>query len=112
MSIKTGWKKDNTGSYIVFTQGTRNIEVTFEYTNLFESDEGITAHTTTHDSELNQQGTLSYWANQPDLAQGIYRRLLIVQYGDLATRGIYNNQIQVTTNKGRIYTHNYRVKVV
>lgn len=112
MSIRTGWRRDASGSYIVFTQGTKNIEVTFDYTDLFETDEGITAQTGTHDTELDQQGVLSYWASQTDLQQGLYRRLLIIQYGNLSQTGIYNNQIRVTTNKGRTFVHNYRVKVV
>ena len=102
----TKWLKDNTGHYVEFEQNTQLIEVSLNFANILGTSEVIDSVTATSTLPINT--SFAYYL--PGRV-GNYE-LAIIQFTDMNDApGIYTVDATITTNQGRTYKKQFRVKI-
>lgn len=103
----TKWLKDNEGAYIKFARYTTNIEISLNFENILGTSEVIDTVTATSTLPINT--SFAYYL--PGRV-GNYE-LAIIQFVDMNDEpGIYTVDATITTNQGRTYKKQFRVKII
>ena len=103
----TNWLSDNEGSYIEFARYTTLIEVSLNFENILGTSEVIDSVSATSTLPINT--SFAYYL--PGRVSNY--ELAVIQFTDMNDApGIYTVDATITTNQGRTYKKQFRVKII